>query len=271
MTRFVLTLSAILVTGLACRSAPPSRLTLSWRSTASAAMAPRRRRASCGSTSSRAISRSGADAHRWADMIEQVNSGEMPPKKDKEVKPTQEEIAAFVTSLDSLLKEGRAARMAARPAVAHYRLSRKEYQNTVYDLLGVRYDPAKPGELNEDTLWHGFERIGSELSLSPSHVDRYYRAAELVLDRAFPRRVRRGAQSPQDRGRVALRRREGTAGGAGPVRHQAAAALAPLPRHRPERALAQLVRKDRVRSTAGSITCASRPAASARSAASRPT
>ena len=126
----------------------------------------------------------GADTHHWAEMIEQVNSGEMPPKKEKQ--PTQEEIAAFVTSLDSRIKEGRAARLAARPAVAHYRLSRKEYQNTVYDLLGVRYDPAKPGELNEDTLWHGFERIGSELSLSPSHVDRYYRAAELVLDRAFP-------------------------------------------------------------------------------------
>jgi len=126
----------------------------------------------------------GADTHHWAEMLEQVNSGEMPPKKEKQ--PSQAEIAAFVTSLDSLIKEGRAARMAARPAVAHYRLSRKEYQNTVYDLLGVRYDPAKPGELNEDTLWHGFERIGSELSLSPSHVDRYYRAAELVLDRALP-------------------------------------------------------------------------------------
>jgi hypothetical protein len=126
----------------------------------------------------------GADTHHWAEVIEQVNSGEMPPKKEK--RPTQEEIAAFVTSLDARIKEGRAARMGARPAVAHYRLSRKEYQNTVYDLLGVRYDPAKPGELNEDTRWHGFERIGSELSLSPSHVDRYYRAAELVLDRAFP-------------------------------------------------------------------------------------
>jgi hypothetical protein len=67
-----------------------------------------------------------------------------------------------------------------------YRLSRKEYQNTIYDLLGVRYDPTKSGELNEDTLWHGFERIGSELSLSPSHVDRYYRAAGIVLDRALP-------------------------------------------------------------------------------------
>ncbi len=126
----------------------------------------------------------GTDSHQWAESIEKVNSGEMPPKKEK--KPTQEEIAAFVTSLDSLIKEGRAARMAVRPPVTHYRLSRKEYQNTVYDLLGVRYDPAKPGELNEDTLWHGFERIGSELSLSPSHVDRYYRATELVLDRAFP-------------------------------------------------------------------------------------
>jgi Protein of unknown function (DUF1592)/Protein of unknown function (DUF1588)/Protein of unknown function (DUF1595)/Protein of unknown function (DUF1585)/Protein of unknown function (DUF1587)/Planctomycete cytochrome C len=126
----------------------------------------------------------GVDTHHWAEALEKVNSGEMPPKD--ELRPTQEEIAAFVTQLDALMKEGRAARMAARPAVAHYRLSRKEYQNTVYDLLGVRYDPAKPGGLNEDTLWHGYERIGSELSLSPSHVDRYYHAAELVLDRAFP-------------------------------------------------------------------------------------
>lgn len=141
--------------------------------------------------------KSGVDTHHWAEALDKVNSGEMPP--DTEPQPTQAEIAAFVTGLDARLKEGRAARMAARPAVAHYRLSRKEYQNTVYDLLGVRYDPTKPGELNEDSLWHGFERIGSELSLSPSHVDRYYGAAGLVLDRAFPvasgesRRVRKTA------------------------------------------------------------------------------
>ena len=128
--------------------------------------------------------KSGVDSHHWAEALDKVNSGEMPP--EDEPQPTQDEIAEFVTQLDSLLKEGRAARMAARPAVSHYRLSRREYQNTVYDLLGVRYDPTKPGELNEDTLWHGYERIGSQLSLSPSHVDRYYQAADIVLDRAFP-------------------------------------------------------------------------------------
>ncbi|MDA1159593.1 MAG: DUF1592 domain-containing protein [Planctomycetota bacterium] len=128
--------------------------------------------------------RSGADAHLWAEIVERINSGEMPP--EDEPQPTEDEIAAVVGQLDSRIREGRAARMAARPPVAHYRLSRKEYQNTIYDLLGVRYDPAKPGELNADTLWQGFERIGSQLSLSPSHVERYYRAAETVLARAFP-------------------------------------------------------------------------------------
>lgn len=129
--------------------------------------------------------RMGTDTHLWAEVVEKINSGEMPP--EDEPQPGESEIATFVAKLDTRIKEGKAARMAARPPVTHYRLSRKEYQNTVYDLLGVRYDPAKPGELNEDTLWHGFERIGSELSLSPSHVDRYYRAADIVLERAFPR------------------------------------------------------------------------------------
>ncbi len=110
--------------------------------------------------------------------------GEMPPEEERQ--PTESEIATVIDQLDSRIREGRAARMAARPPVAHYRLSRREYQNTVYDLLGVRYDPTKPGELNADPLWHGFERIGSQLSLSPSHVERYYRAAEIVLARAFP-------------------------------------------------------------------------------------
>ena len=131
--------------------------------------------------------KSGVDGQVWAEVVEKINAGEMPPEDESQ--PTADEIGKVIAQLDVRIREGRAARMAARPAVAHYRLSRQEYQNTVYDLLGVRYDPAKPGELNEDTLWHGYERIGSQLSLSSSHMDRYYRAAEIVLDRAFPATV----------------------------------------------------------------------------------
>ena len=130
----------------------------------------------------------GIDSQHWAEVIEQINTGDMPPKKKKK-RPSKEEISEFVGTLDTRLKAGKAARMAARPAVAHYRLSRQEYQNTVYDLLGVRYDPTKPGQLNEDGMWHGYERIGSELSLSPSHISRYYNAADIVLDRALPKKA----------------------------------------------------------------------------------
>ena len=148
--------------------------------------------------------KSGVDGQIWAEVVEKINAGEMPP--EDEPQPTADEIGKVIAELDERIRTGRAARMAARPPVAHYRLSRKEYQNTVYDLLGVRYDPAKPGELNEDTLWHGYERIGSQLSLSPSHVNRYYRAAEIVLDRAFPqqaaetRKVRKTAGELRYRG-----------------------------------------------------------------------
>ena len=91
--------------------------------------------------------------------------------------------------------------MAKRGPVAHYRLSRAEYGHTVYDLLGVYFDVDAPGAFNEDPRWHGFERIGSMLSLSPSHVERYFRAAETVLDRAFPERpttAAKGRNEPKD-------------------------------------------------------------------------
>ena len=76
-------------------------------------------------------------------------------------------------------------RMAKRGPITHYRLSRRRIRPTVYDLLGVYFDVKMPGAFNEDPRWHGFDRIGSLLSLSPSQW-RYFSAAETVLDERFP-------------------------------------------------------------------------------------
>ena len=133
------------------------------------------------------LSRDFADntaAEDWAEVMFRINSGEMPP--EKEPQPTSEALGQIVGWISSRLDEGKAARMAKRGPVAHYRLSRDEYADTVQDLLGVRYDVNLPGAFNDDPRWHGFERIGSMLSLSPSHVDKYLKAAEAVLDLAFP-------------------------------------------------------------------------------------
>jgi hypothetical protein len=84
------------------------------------------------------------------------------------------------------IREGAAVRMAKRGLLEHYRLSRQEYAHTVYDLLGVVFDVEAPGAFNEDPLWHGFDRIGALLSTAPSHIDRYFTAADTVVDLAFP-------------------------------------------------------------------------------------
>ncbi|HSI35919.1 MAG: DUF1592 domain-containing protein [Phycisphaerae bacterium] len=127
---------------------------------------------------------SQAEAERWSEMRFRVSSGEMPPKKEPQ--PKAEELSKFVGWVSARLAEGEAARLAKRGPIAHYRLSREEYANTVQDLLGVHYDPFVPGALNEDPRWHGFDRIGAKLSLSPSHVERYLKAAEEVVGSAFP-------------------------------------------------------------------------------------
>lgn len=123
-------------------------------------------------------------AQRWGEVLFRVNSGEMPPKG--ETQPTQIELGEVAEWISANINEGRAARMAKRGPVSHYRLSRDEYANVVYDLLGVHFDARMPGALIEDPRWHGFDRIGSMLSLSPAHVTRFFTAAENVLDQAFP-------------------------------------------------------------------------------------
>lgn len=125
-----------------------------------------------------------AVAQRWGDVLFRMNSGEMPPKKEPQPKP--DELGRAVDAISTRITAGEAARMARRGPVAHYRLSREEYGHTVYDLLGVYFDVNMPGAFNDDPRWHGFDRIGSLLTLSPSHVDRYFRAADTVLSRAFP-------------------------------------------------------------------------------------
>jgi hypothetical protein len=125
------------------------------------------------------------DTPLWAEVMERISSGEMPPK-DAKNRPTANESAAIVEWLAARIKEGEAARMARRDRVSYNRLTREEYVNTMRDLIGVQYDATDPGGLLEDPEWNGFERLGSVLTLSATHVEKYIKAAEVVLSEAYP-------------------------------------------------------------------------------------
>jgi mono/diheme cytochrome c family protein len=123
-------------------------------------------------------------AGHWGEVMSRISSGEMPP--DDEPKPKPEEAARAVEWIAGQLKEGEAARLAKRERVTFHKLSREEYGHTIRDLLGVNFNAADPSGLPEDPEWHGFERIGSVLSLSPAHIEKYLTAAETILNEAMP-------------------------------------------------------------------------------------
>lgn len=124
------------------------------------------------------------DTPQWLEVMERITSGEMPPEEAKQ--PKAEESAAVVEWLSARMMEGETARLAARGRVTYNRLTRDEYVNTVRDLIGVHFDATDPGGFLEDPDWHGFERIGSILTLSPSNIEKYLAAAETVLAEAYP-------------------------------------------------------------------------------------
>ncbi len=126
----------------------------------------------------------GGSAMHWGDVMYRISAAEMPPPDEPQ--PTADEAAHVVEWLNARLKEGETARLAKRERVTFQKLTREEYSHTIHDLLGVHFDATDPSALPEDPNWHGFERIGSVLSLSPAHVEKYFAAAEAVLAEGFP-------------------------------------------------------------------------------------
>ncbi len=120
----------------------------------------------------------------WEEIMNRIISGDMPPEDEERPKP--DDIARVSEWIVGQLQECDAAHQSSGgERVAFRKLSREEYANTIRDLLGVTFDAADPTGLPEDPDWQGFQRIGSVLTISPAHVEKYLAAAELVLSEAL--------------------------------------------------------------------------------------
>ena len=117
----------------------------------------------------------------WLKVVEMVQTGEMPPKKQP--RPDAAEVDAFVKVVNGVFDR---ADRNAKPdpgRVTVRRLNRAEYNNTIRDLVGVDFNPAE--DFPADDVGHGFDNIGDVLSLSPVLMERYLAAAESIVQRAI--------------------------------------------------------------------------------------
>ena len=126
------------------------------------------------------LSTDGADAaalKKWVRVFDRVAAGEMPPPKKKQ--PSVDAVQDFMAALGTDLS----TKYNAQKGTVLRRLNRREYQNTINDLLGVNVSVID--SLPEDGRAKGFDNIGEALSISGIQMLRYMEAAELALNAAL--------------------------------------------------------------------------------------
>ncbi|MEA3212266.1 MAG: hypothetical protein QOE70_5323 [Chthoniobacter sp.] len=120
-------------------------------------------------------------SERWIDVLDQIESGAMPPKK--KARPPAGEAKAVTGWLRTGLRDAALAQKKANGATVMRRLNRAEYENTVRDLFGIEAE--LQDLLPEDARAGGFDNIGAALSTSSILMERYLEAADAALDAAI--------------------------------------------------------------------------------------
>lgn len=121
------------------------------------------------------------DKDRWFKVFKNVQAHVMPPpEKDPPSLANRAKILDWIKrdvfEIDP-----------ANPdpgQVAHRRLNRVEYENTLFELTGIEIDANDI--LPADDTGYGFDNIADALSLSPLHLEKYIKIANDVLEKAIP-------------------------------------------------------------------------------------
>lgn len=118
------------------------------------------------------------------DMVDQLTLGTMPP--DDVVQPSVDERLAAINQLTAQLSEMRESQQSTGGRSVLRRLSRREYLNTISDLLFIdttMFDPTE--QFPSDQLFHNFDNIGESLVTSADLLEKYFDAADLAVEKAF--------------------------------------------------------------------------------------
>ena len=117
----------------------------------------------------------GHDAATWEEAIRRLRGHYMPPSTAKQ--PSEAERQALIAYLETRLDQASGAE--ANPgSVPLHRLNRREYANSVRDLIGLDIDPAD--WLPQDPLKGDFDTDAASLQVTPNFLDQAVAAARAL-------------------------------------------------------------------------------------------
>ena len=141
----------------------------------------RKQKANVNFTAAGSTNQLKANADLWYRMLEQIESGAMPPEGEDVLSQSQRQaLVKWVRG--SLTPELVSERQ--REGRSHLRrLSRSEYANTMLDLFGVR--PAVNRFLPQDGRVDGYDKVSAALPFSVSGTEGFVKTAEETLNTLF--------------------------------------------------------------------------------------
>ncbi len=126
----------------------------------------------------------GNTAGQWKEVMDKINSGEMPPKKKP--RPDAKEAFAVASWVAQRLDETTKAAQGEGGRVPMRRMNRVEYANTVRDLFSLdeNFSRRVEQELPADGKVGGFDRGATGLFMDEGQLERYMLVADLLLGEA---------------------------------------------------------------------------------------
>lgn len=131
-----------------------------------------------------------ATAERWQKILNAMNSGEMPPEEEKK-QPSKAAKTDFLDDLSNVMVAARRNLSDQNGLITMRRLNRREYRNTLRELLGVEINVS---DLPPDNAAGGFDTAGANLFMSANQFEQYQMLGRKVLDEAFEWQASAGVQ-----------------------------------------------------------------------------
>lgn len=119
-------------------------------------------------------------AQRWQDLLDVLNSGDMPP--DYEEQPEPEELIAVLRVLTKSVERARKRLTDTGGEIAMRRLNQREYAGTIQDLFGMRL---ATGLVPTDAESDSFDTVGADQYFTSSHFEQYLELNKSIVEKAF--------------------------------------------------------------------------------------
>ncbi len=121
------------------------------------------------------------DGKIWIRVRDAIQERIMPPADEPQ--PSIAELDQIVGWIEKDFLAAQCAKPESSAPVVMRRLNRREYNNTIRDLLGL--DLHLADGFPADDIGFGFDNVGSALNISPVHIEKYLEAAETALQKAI--------------------------------------------------------------------------------------